>query len=32
MLALRRAGLSPNRRRPAREADVVPMMSLRQVK
>ena len=31
-LALRRAGITPNRRRPAREAEVVPMMSLRQVK
>ncbi len=33
-LALRRAGLAPNRRRSdhGREADVVPIMSLRQVK
>lgn len=31
-LALRRAGLTPNRRRPAREAEVVPLLSLRQVK
>ena len=31
-LALRRAGLTPNRRRPAREAEVVPLMGLRQVK
>ena len=31
-LALRRAGLTPNRRRPAREAEVVPMIGLRQVK
>jgi hypothetical protein len=31
-LAMRRAGLTPNRRRPSREAEVVPMLPLRQVK
>lgn len=31
-LALRRAGLAPARRRPEPEADVVPMLQLRQVK
>jgi hypothetical protein len=32
VLALRRAGLTPNRRRTEPEADVVPIMQLRQVK